>query len=127
MPDPKYKVLVVDDDPMMLRLVSNILALRGHRCEEARNGMEALDKFTASSFDAVITDIRMPRMDGVELARKLLQLRPALPIIVMTGHHDASIESEAIYKKASDFIYKPFSITDFLTRFSKVMSDHETP
>ncbi len=124
MPDPTYKVLIVDDDPSIRRLVSNILALKGHQCEEATDGMDALGKFNASPFDAVLTDIRMPRMDGVELTHELLRLRPALPVIVMTGHHDASIELEAILKKVSDFIYKPFSVTDLLTRFGKVMLEH---
>jgi len=89
MPDPTYKVLIVDDDPFIRRLISSILILKGHQCEEANDGMEALEKFTKNPFDAVITDIRMPRMDGIELTRELLKLQPALPIIVMTGCQDA--------------------------------------
>jgi two-component system chemotaxis response regulator CheY len=72
MPDPTYKVLIVDDDPFIRRLISSILTLKGHQCEEANDGMEALEKFSKTSFDAVITDIRMPRMDGIDLTRELL-------------------------------------------------------
>jgi len=124
MPDPTYKVLIVDDDPFIRRLISSILALKGHQCEEAIDGMEALEKFAQNSFDAVITDIRMPRMDGIELTRELLKLQPALPIIVMTGYHDISVLEEEILKRASDFVSKPFSLMDLLTRFNKAMLNH---
>ena len=124
MPDPTYKVLIVDDDPFIRRLISSILTLKGHQCEEANDGIEALEKFTKNPFDAVITDIRMPRMDGIDLTRELLKLQPALPIIVMTGSHDISIAEEAILARASDFLNKPFSLMDLLTRFTKVMLNH---
>lgn len=112
MPDPIYKVLIVDDDLSIQRLISSILTLKGHQCEGANDGMEALEKFSKTPFDAVITDIRMPRMDGIELTRELLKLQPALPIIVMTGYHDISIDEKAILTRASDFINKPFSLMD---------------
>jgi CheY-like chemotaxis protein len=121
MPDPTYKVLIVDDDPFLRRLISSILTLKGHQCEEANDGMEALEKFSKTPFDAVITDIRMPRMDGIDLTCELLKLQPALPIIVMTGSHDISIAEEAILTRASDVLNKPFSLMDLLTRFTKVM------
>jgi DNA-binding NtrC family response regulator len=123
-PDPTYKVLIVDDDPFIRRLISSILTLKGHQCEEANDGMEALEKFSKTSFDAVITDIRMPRMDGIDLTRELLKLQPALPIIVMTGYHDISIAEEAILARAGAFLNKPFSLMDLLTRFTKVMLNH---
>jgi DNA-binding NtrC family response regulator len=124
MPDPRYKVLIVDDDPFIRRLISSILTLKGHQCEEANDSMEALEKFSKTSFDAVITDIRMPRMDGIDLTRELLKLQPSLPIIVMTGYHDISIAEEAILTRASAFLNKPFSLMDLLTRFTKVMLNH---
>ena len=124
MPDPTYKVLIVDDDPFIRRLISSILTLKGHQCEEAYNGMEALEKFTKNPFDAVITDIRMPRMDGIDLTCELLKLKPALPIIVMTGSQDTSIAEEATLTRASGFLNKPFSLMDLLTRFTKVMLNH---
>jgi YesN/AraC family two-component response regulator len=57
MPDPTYKVLIVDDETFIRRLISCILILKSHQCEEANDGMEALEKFTKNPFDAVITDI----------------------------------------------------------------------
>ena len=124
MPDLTYKVLIVDDDPFIRRLISSILTLKGHRCEEANDGMEALEKFTKNPFDAVITDIRMPGMDGMALTRELLKLRPTLPIIVMTAYHDISDDERAILAQASDVFNKPFSLKDFLTRFTKMMLNH---
>ena len=63
-------------------------------------------------------------MDGIELTRELLKLQPALPIIVMTGYHDISIAEEAILTRASDFLNKPFSLMDLLTRFTEVMLNY---
>ena len=127
MPDPTYKVLIVDDDPFIRRLISSILTLKRHQCEEAIDGMDALEKFTKNPFDAVITDIRMPGMDGIELTCELLKLQPALPIIVMTGYHDISDDQRAILARASDFLSKPFSLMDLLIRFTKVMLNHRKP
>jgi len=66
---PIYKVLVVDDEEMIRRLILTILSKQGHHCDTASNGFEALDKIRKEHFDAVITDIEMPKMDGFILTR----------------------------------------------------------
>ena len=127
MPDPTYNILVVDDDPLIRRLISSILKLKGHQTEEANDGIEALAKFAKGSFDGVITDVMMPRMNGIELTRQLLRRRPTLRIMVMTGYYEASIDQEAVLAGASAFIAKPFSTLDFLAQFTRMMLDHGKP
>ena len=127
MPDPIYNILIVDDDSLVRRLISSILTLKGHHSEEAKDGIEALAKFSKGSFDGVITDVMMPRMNGIELTRELLRQRPTLPIMVITGYCESSIDQEAILAGASAFIGKPFSTLDFLTQFTRMMLNHGKP
>jgi CheY-like chemotaxis protein len=119
-----YRVLVVDDQEPMGKLVALLLARLGHQCITARNGAEALNKILQNKVDAVISDIVMPEMDGIVLTKKLLSLYPRLPIMIMTAHgKEYSVES-ALMAGARDFIEKPFSIEEFAVRFYKMMRDH---
>jgi len=81
----KYKVLIVDDEPMTRDLISSILSSKGHTCVTASDGVEALDKAGMEVFDAVVTDIVMPNMDGITLTMELLKRNPSIPIMVITG------------------------------------------
>jgi DNA-binding NtrC family response regulator len=81
----KARVLVVDDDPVERLGLSNIIAALGHTVELAEDGEQAIEKLGAGSFDAIITDLVMPGMDGFALLRKLLELGDPTPAIVLTG------------------------------------------
>ena len=116
-----YKVLVVDDQELMGKLIADILSRLGHRCGIARSGAEALEKMIQDRFDAVITDIVMPEMDGLTLAKELLGLYPSLPIMVMTGHNKTYLPESARLAGARDLITKSFSIDEFMLRFDKMM------
>jgi len=116
-----YKVLVVDDQELMGKLIADILSRLGHRCGIARSGAEALEKMIQDKFDAVITDIVMPEMDGLALAKELLDLYPSLPIMVMTGHSKAYLPESVRLAGARDLITKSFSIDEFMLRFNKMM------
>jgi CheY-like chemotaxis protein len=119
-----YTVLVVDDQDAVGRLVSVLLSRLGHRCTLALSGSEALGKAIHTTFDAVVTDIVMPGMDGICLTKELLTLYPRLPVMVMTAHSkDYSTES-ALMAGARDFITKPFTVDEFVFRFRKMMRDH---
>ena len=69
--DAKYNVLVVDDNESVVKALTTMLSRRGYRCESATNGVEAMQKINQSDFDAVITDLEMPEMDGIILMREL--------------------------------------------------------
>ncbi len=120
-----YKVLVVDDEEPIRKLIVALLSGQGHECVTASSGAKALNEMFQRKSDAVIADIAMPGMDGITLTKKLLGQYPDLPIMVITGYtEDYSLES-AIAAGARDFIKKPFSGDEFVVRFKKMMSDHE--
>lgn len=121
----KYKVLVVDDDPDIRELVSSFLSSEGHSCDVARDGAEALDKAHNNQFDAMITDFRMPRMNGLTLTGEVLKRDRAFPVLIMTGSIDEDTAESIISIGASDFLYKPFTMVELGARFAWMMRTHE--
>jgi len=126
-----YKVLIVDDDEMVRKLIYAILSKKGHFCELARDGIEAFEKAGQNEYDAVITDVVMPNMDGILLTHELLKKYPALAVMVMTGYSRSTyrkqtIDEAAFDEGASEFIGKPFSVQEFSVRFHKMMVNHKT-
>ena len=89
----------------------------------AQHGIEALDIIKKNEMDAVVSDIVMPEMDGIVLTRELRRLYPDLPVMVMTGYGEKYPVKPAIAAGAREFIKKPFSISEFITRFDKMMRD----
>jgi CheY-like chemotaxis protein len=124
---PRYKILVVDDEEDVRTLLVKFLSQRGHQCLEATGGADALNKAFTNGFDAIITDIVMPSMDGIALTKELLKRTPRLPIMVMTGHDNEFSPVTAMASGAREFIKKPFSLVEFAVRFDKMMNGHEIP
>ncbi len=121
-----YKILVVDDEDSIRRILSKVLSSQGHYCDTAGDGAEALEKFNAAPFDAVIADIRMPRVDGIQLTRELTGRYEDLPVMLMTGFVDQYEYDNAVKAGASDFIKKPVGIVELVARFDRMMHNHET-
>ncbi len=121
-----YRVLIVDDEEMIRNFLVSVLSKQGQDCQTARDGLEALEKIKNNSFDAVVTDIVMPRMDGITLTQETVKLYPDLPILVITGHAEEYSAKSAIAAGAREFIKKPFSLPEFIIRFDKMMHNHET-
>ena len=119
------KILIVDDEEMVRNLLVSLLSKRGHKCETAKDGIEAFEKIKKSSFDSAVIDVVMPLMDGITLTKELLRLYPNLPVMIMTGHSDEHFAESAIAAGAREFIKKPFSIDEFILRFDKMMRDHK--
>jgi diguanylate cyclase (GGDEF)-like protein len=120
-----YKILVVEDEEPMRKLLVSLLSSKGHQCVTANNGREALDKIMETKFDALITDIVMPEMDGITLTQELSKHYQNLPVMVMTGYTEEYSAETAIASGAREFINKPFSTSEFLIRFDKMMSDYK--
>ena len=87
------RILVVEDDPAMRDLVQAVLHNKGYLVEGAGDGLEALVRLQRGKFDVVVTDFEMPRLDGLALLREIGRMEIPLPVIVFTGHTDASTES----------------------------------
>jgi DNA-binding NtrC family response regulator len=106
------QILIVDDNPHMSNLLSDILDFFDYKAVGARDGEEALRTLTEKSFDMVITDLRMPRMDGMNLLRALKERFPGLPVVVITGFGTDSSRSDALEAQADGFLAKPFKVEE---------------
>ncbi len=103
------KILVVDDEPDMLRLLSMILRDKtAYDVTTTNNPVEALELARKGGFDILITDLKMPGLDGIELLNAVRGFDPDIPIIIITAYATAESAAEAMDKNAFDFITKPF-------------------
>jgi DNA-binding NtrC family response regulator len=101
------KVLLVDDEKKFLEVMSERLTTRGVTVTTATSAAEALEQIEANLFDAVILDLKMPGMDGIEALKRMKAKRPELQIILLTGHATVEKGVEAIQLGAMDFVEKP--------------------
>jgi len=125
MESAKYTILVVDDQELMRYLVVSYLSKLGHSCLTAVDGEDALDKIKRNKIDAVITDIKLPNMDGITLIGEISKQYPGLPIMVMTAFDEEYSEGEVISVGAREFLRKPFTLDEFAVRLNKMINDSE--
>ncbi len=103
------KVLVVDDDPVVGTSFNRVLGAKGYAVIHAIDGDEALARLARDDYDVVYTDIRMPGMSGLEVARRIKASRPWLPVVIVTGYGTEDNEAEARQLGAAAFLRKPLS------------------
>jgi CheY-like chemotaxis protein len=103
------RVLVVDDEESVRHYVVHVLASVGYEVTAASNGEEALDAFASRTFDALVTDLRMPGISGDELARQLRQRERGLKVLYLTGFSDELFEQKAALWAGEAFLDKPFT------------------
>ena len=118
-------VFIVDDDEGVRDGLSLLLATVGQSCELYECGQEFLDAYDDSKRGCLLLDIRMPRMTGLDLQKKLLDRGSRLPIIFITGHGDIPMAVEAMRRGALDFIRKPFREHDLLERINEALDIDE--
>ncbi|NOZ05832.1 MAG: response regulator [Chloroflexi bacterium] len=109
------KILVVDDEESVCTMVSETLELQGFQVSMAHDGNEALSQIRGQSFHLIVSDIRMPGMDGLALLKETMRVSPATLMIIMTGHADMHYVLEALRNGAAGFLVKPFSIAELRT------------
>lgn len=116
MPDelPK-KILVVDDEPQITRVLRSSLVSHGYEVQTAHDGVEALEKMAHWQPDIIITDLAMPRMDGVELCSEIRAVSD-VPILVLSVREQEAIKVKALDAGADDYVTKPFGIQELLAR-----------
>lgn len=100
-------ILIIDDEKSIRKTLSEILSYEGYKIDEAADGEEGLKKFTATGYDVVLCDIKMPKMDGIEFLEKARLVNADVPIIVISGHGNIETAVEAVKKGAFDYISKP--------------------
>lgn len=117
---PKIKnVLVVDDDKLVLKSIAAFLNTCGYNVDSAGSGEEALEKVKSKSFDLIIADVRMAGLDGIETIEKIREFcnkskKTPPQEIIITGYMDTEAEQRANKLGITDYIYKPFAVTDFI-------------
>ena len=124
--DPqRYTILVVDDEELIRNLIVTFLSRLGYLCVAAVDGVDALDKMKENKVDAIITDIGMPRMDGIFLTSEISKQQPGLPIMVMTDFDEEYSVGTAISVGAREFIKKPISLEECAIRLHKMIRESE--
>jgi len=121
----KYTILVVDDQESLRNLIATFLSKLGHSCVTAIDGVDALDKMKGNKIDGVVSDIKMPNMDGITLTSEISTQYPELPIMIMTAFEKEDTAGLALCAGARDFIKKPFSLYEFSVRLHKMINDSE--
>ena len=101
------RVLIVENDPTVLKLATDFLQYDGHAVVTARDGEEGLQIFSSGEFDVVVTDVKMPKMDGIEMMKAMKALDPAIEVVVFTGYGTFEMTIEVIRNGGYDFLRKP--------------------
>jgi len=101
------KILIVDDEKGIRNTLRDILEYEKYNVDEASDGVEGLDKIKKNDYDVVFCDIKMPKMDGMEMLDQALKVKEGLPIVVISGHGNTETAVEAVKKGAFDYIAKP--------------------
>ncbi len=106
------KILITEDEDSLRMFVARALRLDGHETHEAGDGAEGLEKLSEGPFDLLLSDIRMPVMDGIELVHQASAKFPDLKILLMTGYAEQRERADDLAAKVIDVVQKPFALPD---------------
>jgi two-component system, NtrC family, nitrogen regulation response regulator NtrX len=114
-------ILIIDDERAIRNVLKDILGNEGYKVDEAADGEEGLKKFLATTFDVVLCDIKMPKLDGIEFLQKATEANPDVPIIMISGHGNIETAVDAVKKGAYDYISKPPDLNRLLITIRNAM------
>ena len=117
------EILIIDDHDSMREGLELLLRRRGHRTRSAERGARGLELLGQEGADLVITDLKMARMDGMEVLRRVKELTPETEVMVITAHGTIETVVEAMKLGAADFITKPFSSEEFGVKVDRLVSE----
>jgi DNA-binding response OmpR family regulator len=120
-------ILLVDDEDAVQKLLTYPLEKEGFRVIQARDGEEALERFAAERVDLVVLDIMLPKLDGLEVCKRLRASSPTVPIIMLTARDDELDKVLGLELGADDYITKPFSIREFRSRVRALLRRAAAP
>src|SRR5437763_5258300 len=123
----KSTILIVDDDPALLQALPQVLYLRldGIEVHTSDSALEALKLIREYNYDAIVSDIRMPGMDGLELLEKIGEVRPDVPTLLITGHGEHDLAVQALRGGAYDFIQKPIDRDYLVAALQRAIQSHQ--
>ena len=119
-------ILIVDDEELITKSLLKLLNKEGYLVAVAKSGKEALEKIKDSDFDLIISDVRMPEMDGIETIRQIRSYlekanKKLVPEVLITGYADADKYETATELEVADYLYRPFDTADFLNIVKKTI------
>ncbi len=123
--EERPRVLCVDDEPVILQVLRRLLESQGFETVTTQDPASAISAFDEKPFDVVITDIHMPRMDGMALMRTLRERQPDLPVMVVTGHGTVDTAIQALREGASGMLVKPFTGQELLSEVRRALAASE--
>lgn len=118
----KNRILVVDDEASLRTVLSSELHTEGYMVSTASDGDEAIDLLQSHSFDLILLDIKMPRVDGFQVLRYVKEKLPHIKVIMLTGFADLKNAIESKKLGAEDFISKPYDLIDLLATIERVLT-----
>ncbi len=121
------KILVVDDELEFLTALKERLSLRGAYTEGAFTGYQALLKITMKEFDVILMDYKMPGLSGIELLRKIKEIRPEIKVILITGYGSEQLGDEGMKEGAYCFFTKPVDINALVEKLRECIPNGEEP
>ena len=124
-PNPKARILCVDDEPVILDSFRKILVLDGYSVDTVETGKEALGLIQKNNYDFVFTDLKMPEMDGVEVTKGVKNLRPDIDVVIITGYATVETAVETMKYGAMDYVQKPFTEEELLEFVKKLVIKRE--
>ena len=114
-------ILIIDDEKSIRKTLSEILSYEGYKIDEAGDGEEGLKRFREKTYEVVLCDIKMPKLDGIEFLEKAKESNPDIPIIMISGHGNIDTAVEAVKKGAYDYISKPPDLNRLLITIRNAM------
>jgi len=115
------KLLIVDDEKSIRKTLREVLEYEKYQVDEAADGMEGLGLIQKNKYDIILCDIKMPKMDGIEVLEKIMELNIDTPIVMISGHGNIETAVEAVKKGAFDFIAKPLDLNRLLVTIRNAM------
>ncbi|MBJ6725129.1 sigma-54-dependent transcriptional regulator [Geomesophilobacter sediminis] len=115
------RVMVIDNEEGLCRMMEAVLSDNGYQVTAFTRSFEALETFTARQWDIIVTDIKMPGMDGLELLQKIKQKEPSIPVIMVTAYATVEMSIQALRKGAYDMLTKPFEPEELLYRVKNAL------
>lgn len=121
LPAERARLLAVDDDPGILEMERDVLSAEGYVVETALSGEDAIRRAHESPFDIVLSDLRMPSMDGLDLLKEFAEIDPEMPVIILTGHGDITSAVASIKNGAYDYLTKPLHVQKLVITVEKAL------
>lgn len=114
-------ILIVDDNPNMSSLLVEMLEVFQYNADRATDGHDALKKIESNDYAMVITDMRMPKMSGLELLQAIKEMKPSMPVVMISGYSVEDCDSDLVRTKADGFLNKPFMMSDIENLLSELL------